>query len=188
LDNRYFDSATFLSILNGEPTGPQIKALLSELKKGHCKVHTSIITVQEISVVSFKSGTLVTDNHSKISKLARIQGMSREVALTAAKLEAHMINSAPVDPKERQEENKRRKWDCFHVATALELHCSTFYTADKRLLAFGERLGIRTMRFSEPIPSTLPLNLEGALIIGNEPTKGIEAGKQKALPPSPQVS
>ena len=191
MDSVYFDSALFLAIFNGEPNGPYIKALLTELKRAHTKVHTSIITVQEISVLSFKSGTLVTDNHSKITKLARIQGMSKEVALTAAKLEAQMIDSAhsdpnPSDSKERELENKRRKWDCFHIATALELRCRTFYTADKRLLSLGERLKIKTMRFSEPVPSTLPLDLQGSLEIGNE-SKRIKSAEQKALPAPTEV-
>ena len=40
-------------------------------------------------------------------------------------------------------ENRRRKWDCFHVATAVVLNCSVLYTTDKGMLSKQERLSIR---------------------------------------------
>ena len=87
----YFDSSVFLAIFKGEPTAAGIRALLRELKAEGSRITTSIITIQEISVLSFRVGTNVNDNYAKVSRLARIQGLNREIALTAAKLEAHAL-------------------------------------------------------------------------------------------------
>ena len=114
-DPVYFDSSVFLSIFMGESSGPFIRQLLKELTRDKTEIYTSIITIQEVSVHTFRKGARQTDN---FSKLARIHGLTKEMALSAAKFEAQLIDRTPV--KER-EDNKRRKWDCFHIATAVEL-------------------------------------------------------------------
>ena len=119
------------------------------------EVYTSIITIQEVSVLSFRAGTLVEDNHAKINKLARIQTITREIALTAAKLEAIIINKA--SPKDRIENNRRRKWDCFHIATAIQLSCKTVYSLDEGMLARREHLSLQTIQFLPPLPGKLDL-------------------------------
>ena len=157
MDSIYFDSAVFLAIFNGESNGPDIRALLKELKRDKVKIQTSIITIQEVSVLGFCRGQVPTDNHSKVERLARIQGMTRETALNAARLEAMMKDTAPEDSGQKTDENKRRKWDCFHIATAIELKCRTLYTCDPRMLALKERLGISDISFSHPRPRNLGL-------------------------------
>jgi predicted nucleic acid-binding protein len=152
VESVYFDTAVFLAIFNGEAEGPTIKALLRELKRDKVKIQTSIITIQEVSVLGFRRGNAATDNHSKVERLARIQTVSRETAMSAAKLEALMIDTASKDAAERAKENKRRKWDCFHIATAIELRCSTLFTSDPCMLALRNRLGITAMQFSQPQP------------------------------------
>ena len=149
----YFDSSVFLAIFAGEASGPAIRALLKELKRDKIKIYTSIITVQEVSVLSFRRGTLVGDNHSKVAKLARIFGITKEIALTAAKLEAQWKDLSELhDRDQKRDDSKRRKWDCFRVATALALQCSTFYAMDTRLLALRTHWGITEMEFSSPQP------------------------------------
>jgi len=143
----YFDSSVFLSIFMGESSGPSIKQLLQELTRDKTKIYTSIITIQEVSVRAFRKGARPTDN----SKLARIHGLTKEMALSAAKFEAQLIDRTPL--KER-EDNKRRKWDCFHIATALELGCRTFYATDEKMLKRKEHFGITGMDFSKPFPRT----------------------------------
>jgi predicted nucleic acid-binding protein len=147
----YFDSSIFLSIFMGESSGPAIKQLLQELTRDKTKIYTSIITIQEVSVHAFRKGARPTDNYSKVSKLARIQGLTKEMALSAAKFEAQLIDRMPV--KER-EDNKRRKWDCFHIATAMELGCRTFYATDEKMLKRKEHFGITRMDFSGPFAKT----------------------------------
>jgi len=89
-----------------------------------------------------------------VNKLARIQGITKESALTAAKLEAQIIDhTAPRD----REDNKRRKWDCFHVATAMELGCRTLYTSDDKMLKRRNQFGLAGMDFSKTISRGLPL-------------------------------
>lgn len=159
MESAYFDSSVFLAIFNGENNGKQIKALLRELKRDKVKLQTSIITIQEVSVLSFRRGAAGTDNHAKVERLARIQGVSRDVALMAARLEARIKDTAQANSKS-DGENKRRKWDCFHVATALELKCRRIYTCDPGMLALRIRLGISTLDFAAPEPRNLllPLN------------------------------
>ncbi len=153
MDSAYFDSSVFLAIFNKEPTGTAIKALLKELKRDKVRIYTSIITIQEVSVLSFRRGTLVTDHYAKVDKLARIEGITKEIALTAAKLEAQIKDLGQAsDTKEQQEENRRRKWDCFHLATALSLQCKTFYALDPKLLKRREQLSITSMEFCRPEP------------------------------------
>lgn len=155
MDSVYFDSALFLSIFNGEPDGPNIKALLRELKRDKIKIQTSVITIQEVSVLGFCRGQENPDNHSKVEKLARIQGISREIALGAARIEARMIDT----DAQIAGENKRRRWDCFHIATALELKCRILFTTDVSMLALKDRLGIASMDFSRPEPRNRELEL-----------------------------
>jgi len=90
--------------------------------------------------------------------MARIQTITREIALTAAKLEAQTID---LTPQKDQTENRRRKWDCFHIATAMTLGCSALYTTDQAMLARQARLSIRGIRFMEPLPQGLELFPEG---------------------------
>src|SRR5438874_1765852 len=86
----YFDTSVFTAIFKGEATGPTIKELLKELKGNKVRVYTSIITVQEVSVEPYRRGTVVEDRFEKVNKIARIEGISKEIALTAAKYEAHI--------------------------------------------------------------------------------------------------
>lgn len=121
----YFDTSVFLAILNGEDAGFGIRALLRELKKDKVRIYTSILTVQEVSVQSFQAGQSYDDNHAKVNKLARVYTISREIALTCAKLEASMkdhMNKAQLTEEERIGQNRRRKWDCFHIATPYPYH------------------------------------------------------------------
>jgi len=154
-DPVYFDSSVFLAIFMGEASGPSIKALLKELRRDKAKIYTSIVTIQEVSVQAFRKGTIAADNYTKVSRLARIHGINKEIALTAAKLEAQVLDA--MKAKDR-EENKQRKWDCFHLATAIELGCRTFYALDGRLLNRGRQF-CAGMGFAKPAPRELELLL-----------------------------
>jgi predicted nucleic acid-binding protein len=168
-DPVYFDSSVFLAIFVG--SDPQIKELLKELRRDKIRIYTSIVTIQEVSVQTFRKGFSASDNYTKVNKLARIQGITKEIALTAAKLEAQIIDQTA--PKER-EDNKRRKWDCFHVATAMELGCRTLYASDEKLLKRKTQFGLAGMDFSKPIGRSLPLLDDSVppIIVGTDKTNG----------------
>ncbi|MBV9763130.1 MAG: type II toxin-antitoxin system VapC family toxin [Acidobacteriaceae bacterium] len=150
----YFDTSVFLAIFNGEPTAKGIRGLLRELKREKARIYTSIITVQEVSVLSFRAGRVYDDNHAKVAKLARLFTANREVALTAAKLEAQIIDQTT---EKDQVENRRRKWDCFHIATAMVLGCQYLYTIDDGMLRRKDQLRIKGISFLEPAPRSLDL-------------------------------
>jgi predicted nucleic acid-binding protein len=146
----YFDTSVFIAIFKGDPSSAAIKELLLELKRDKVRVCTSIITLQEASVEPFRKGTLVEDRSAKIDKIARIEGVTKEIALTAAKYEAHIKDQTKAAD---QQDNKRRKWDCFHIATAVALGCSTFYTADEKQLKRKQQFNVTGMTFLRPEPS-----------------------------------
>src|SRR5205814_2244546 len=70
-----------------------------------------------------------------------------KLALTAAKIEAQLRDIADQESAKRDKkkpptlqqqidracENRRRKWDCFHIATALVLECEVMYSTDEKL-------------------------------------------------------
>ena len=156
----------FLNIFNGKDEGGLILALLKELKRRRVRSHTSIITIEEISVEHFRKGRMATENYSKVHKFAKIEGITKEVALTTAKLEAALLDSAhTLNDEQKAKENKRRRWDLFHVATALSLQCSALYCSDDDFVSRQERLGIKGMSFLKPVPENFPLDLQPSIVV-----------------------
>ncbi len=152
-DLAYFDSSVFLAIFNGESTATNIKALLRELRQGGCRLCTSIITIQEVSVLSFRAGGTQTDNYAKVDRLARIHGLTRDIALLAAQLEAEMLDRYKVTNKsDKADHNRRRKMDCLHIATAVQMKCHWLYSLDPKMLANAKLVSRISLKFSEPIP------------------------------------
>jgi len=162
----YFDSSVFLAIFNGDPTwGPQIKSLLREMRQEKDRVHTSIVTVQEVSVLSYvalgakqlaRASDKVTgdENYVKVDRIARIHGITRDVALLAAKLEAMMrLRMQTMTKEQKAALSPRRKWDCFHIATALEMNCRCVYTLDHGMIKCKELIApAYSLDFTEPRP------------------------------------
>jgi predicted nucleic acid-binding protein len=156
----YFDTSVFLAILNGESSGPGIRALLRELKTAKTKIYTSIITVQETSVEAIRNGGRADELLGQISKLARIQTITREIALKAALLEGQVIarmKASDLSEEERIGLNRRRKWDCFHIATAIDLGCAVLYSQDTKMINRKLHLSLKGMEFLEPLPSAINL-------------------------------
>jgi hypothetical protein len=96
--------------------------------------------------------------------LARIQTITREISLMAAKLEAELIQKMKPDDlteEERIGQNRRRKWDCFHIATALELNCQYLYALDDQMLNRKKHLNLTFLEFLPPQPKRAELFPEG---------------------------
>lgn len=146
----YFDSSVFLAVFMGEPEATAIGDLIRELKRDKTRIVTSIITVQEVSVRPFLKGVASPEHYERVNKIARIFSIDRETALRAAQLEAALIKKGK--GKEKPGEKQRRKWDCFHIATALAQRCSTFYALDRTLLKRPTHIAIPALRFSKPEP------------------------------------
>lgn len=149
----YFDTSIFLEIgAKRSKHAKNIRALLKELKAEKARIYTSIITIQEVSVLSYRRGALARDDYGRVSEFARIVGISKDIALTAAKREAEIKDNGKSDV----DDNRRRKWDCFHIATAQQHNCSILYTTDNRLLKRQKQLGILDVKFSLPMASGTP--------------------------------
>ena len=160
MESVYFESSVFLAVINGEANGPQIRSLLRELKDKRVRIYTSIITLQEISVLSFRHGTVADDLAGKLHKMARIASVTKDVALTAAKFEAQLKDLGKLPKHDEQtKDNRRRKWDCFHIATAMCLKCGTLFSCDDGLLKRKAQLKIDSMEFSPPVPKAGALDL-----------------------------
>jgi predicted nucleic acid-binding protein len=66
-----------------------------ELRKERVKICTSILTVQEVSVLCYRSGGAQVDNYAKVERMTdRIYGVNREIVLIAAQLEAQILDRA----------------------------------------------------------------------------------------------
>jgi predicted nucleic acid-binding protein len=172
----YLDTSVFLEIgARRSKVAKEIKALLAELTEDRVRIYTSIITVQEMSVASYRKGGINKDTYGDIQSLARIYGVTKEVALTAAHREAELRDNADSqlaarDPKkpetederlERICENRKRRWDCFHIATAQVIGCSVMYSTDTKLQRRFSQLNIRDLKIVAPKP-TEP-SIEGPL-------------------------
>jgi len=155
-----------------------IRQLLEDLKKGKVKIYTSVITVQELAVATFRAGARARDTYGDINTIARICGVTKEIALTAAKSEAGLKDMAdeelakrdtkrPETEEQRLEricENRRRKWDCFHLATAQEVGCAELYSTDKNFQKRPGQLGIRSLRVLDPCDTVK--TIKGPLVDG----------------------
>lgn len=152
-DLAYFDSSVFLAIFNGEPSSANIKCLLRELRHRGARLCTSIITIQEVSVLSFRAGGTQVDNYAKVDRLARIHGITRDIALLAARMEAEMLDRYKAANKaDRTDHNRRRKMDCLHVATAVQMKCHWLYSLDPQMLANAKLISGTSVKFCEPVP------------------------------------
>jgi predicted nucleic acid-binding protein len=142
----------------------QIRALLKELGDERAKIYTSIITVQEVSVASYRVGTPAKDTFGDINAIAKVYGINKDVALTSAKREAQLKDLAVQEEAKRDRskpetqeqmlericENRRRKWDCFHLATAQVIGCPELYSTDEKLVKRPEQLGMKDLRVLRP--------------------------------------
>ncbi len=146
----YFDTSVFLAIFNGEQMAEDIRQLLRELKNERVRIYTSIITIQEVSVAAFRRRGSSDDNHAKVGKLARVASITKEIALSAAKLEAQLLDLQLQSEKEKISENRRRKWDCFHIATALAQSCDILYALDGKMLNREHHLHVDSIKFLKP--------------------------------------
>jgi predicted nucleic acid-binding protein len=156
----YFDTSVFLEIgAKNSKHSKNIRELLKELKAEKARIYTSIITVQEVSVLSYRRGKLARDDYGKINEFSRIIGVNKDIALTAAKREAEIIDEAKAGSGATVEDNRRRKWDCFHIATAQYLGCSVLYTTDEKLAKRQKQLGLADIRILPPRPANLTLDL-----------------------------
>ena len=112
------------------------------------------VTVQEVSVADFLSGAGSIERHAMIERGARIHGITRDIALQAAKLEAGIVSKMRTESRDVQRRvSQRRKFDCFHLATALEVNCSRVYTLDQGFQATKSYLELpRWLAVTTPAP------------------------------------
>jgi len=161
----YLDTSIFLEMgTKGSKQKKRIRELLDELSKDKVRLYTSILTVQELAVATYRAGTLARDTYGDINSIARVYTLTKEIALTAAKREAELkditdkqrakrSSKRPETEDEKLDricENRRRKWDCFHIATAQQIGCAELYTTDTDLQKRPKQLGIRSLKALTP--------------------------------------
>jgi predicted nucleic acid-binding protein len=161
----YLDTSIFVEMgAKRSKHKKEIRELLKDLKDNKVRIYTSMITVQELAVASYRAGTVARDTYGDINNIARVYGVTKEIALTAAKTEAQLKDHIdrklagrnPKNPEtedqrlERICENRRRKWDCFHIATAQQIGCAELYSTDSDLQKRPEQLGIKNLKVLSP--------------------------------------
>jgi predicted nucleic acid-binding protein len=164
----YFETSVFIEMgAKKSKIAKEIRELLKELAEERVRIYTSIITVQEVSVASFRQGAMSREAYADIQSIARIYGITKEVALTAAHREAEMKDAADAQDAKRSKgtpetedqklericANRRRKWDCFHIATAQAIGCSIIYSTDKKMLKRPFQYGIKGLKIVAPKPT-----------------------------------
>jgi predicted nucleic acid-binding protein len=164
----YFDTSVFVEMASKKSKYRKcIRELLQDLQRNKVRIYTSMITVQELAVATFRAGVTAKDTYGDIHSIARIYNLTKEVALTAAKYEARLKDMAEAERGKRDSkkaetedeklericENRRRKWDCFHIATAQAAGCTEIYTTDEKLQKRPKLLEIRNLRVLDPCDS-----------------------------------
>ncbi len=161
----YLDTSIFLEMAaKNSKMKKRIRELLKELSEDKVRLYTSIITVQELAVATHRLGATAKDTYGDVNSIARIYTVTKEVALTAAKREAELKDIAEKEGAKRSAkkpetedqklericENRRRKWDCFHLATAQLTGCAELYTTDSKLQKRPNQLGIKSLKALSP--------------------------------------
>jgi predicted nucleic acid-binding protein len=189
----YFDTSIFLEM--GKRISKykkELKLLLQDLGERKIRIYTSALTVQEVSVAAHRKGAIPRDTIADVKSIARIYTLTKEVALTAAKREAELKDIAeeeeskrdPSKPLTEQQkidricENRRRKWDCFHIATAQKLGCDTLYSTDGGMIKRKKQMNLKDLDIIPP-PEGLR-TVRGPLLIGvlDEPKKRTSKGRK----------
>ncbi len=161
----YLDTSIFVEMgTKGSKHKTRIRELLHELSEDKVRLYTSILTVQELAVATYRLGSPTRDTYGDISSIARVYTLTKEVALTAAKREAELKDLTDKQRAKRSSrkpetedekldricENRRRKWDCFHIATAQHIGCGELYTTDVDLQKRPKQLGLRSLKALTP--------------------------------------
>ncbi|MGC2636419.1 MAG: type II toxin-antitoxin system VapC family toxin [Acidobacteriaceae bacterium] len=168
----YFDTSVFIELAKPKSSiAKELRGLLKELEEEKARIYTSIITVQEMSVAVYRRGAKSKDTYGDIHQLARIYAVNKDVALTAAHREAELKDIAEKQqtggkPTEDQRieticENRKRRWDCFHIATAQTIGCTVMYSTDGKLQDRPKQLGIHDLKIVAPRPT--PRSVAGPL-------------------------
>ena len=162
-DMVYFDTSVFLDILAAKPNSAQIETLLQELTASGSKIYTSILTQQEVQVRPYRRGQVARELHRMVARLAKIKSIDLDTALTAAKLEASIVDGA-YETEDQRKDKRRRKWDCFHIATAMVLGCTAFYSTDERMRKVVTKIGPPGMKALSPTPKQGTLQLAAPVV------------------------
>lgn len=187
----YFDTSVVIEMLTPRSkVKTRLRALLADLQERNVRIYTSIITVQELSVATHRQGAIAKDTWGDVRQFARVCSITKEIALTAAKREAELKdiveeNEKKQDPKkpltesqklDRACENRRRKWDCFHIATAQVMNCTIMYSTDPDLQKRPKQLGIPNLKIIAP-PEGAKKVPPGTLITDETPTDFVAGSK-----------
>lgn len=168
----YFDTSVFIELANKKsPIAKELRGLMKELAEERVRIYTSMITVQEMSVAVYRRGAKSKDTYGDIHSMARIYGLTKDVALTAAHREAELKDLSDASKSSKTEtfdqkvekicENRRRRWDCFHIATAQAIGCTLMYSTDEKLQERPRQLGIKDLKILPPKPT--PPSIKGPL-------------------------
>ena len=106
----YFDTSVFIELASKKSKiAKELRDLLKELAEEKARIYTSMITVQEMSVAVYRRGAKSKDTYGDIHALARIYGITKDVALTAAHREAELKDISEQQQKSGKKETEDQK-------------------------------------------------------------------------------
>ena len=98
----YFETSIFIEMVTPRSKHKaRIRVLLADFTERRVHVYTSILTVQEMSVAVYRRGTVARDIYGDIRSIARVYNLTKEIALTAAKIEAQLKDIADAEASKR---------------------------------------------------------------------------------------
>ena len=156
----YFETSAFIELLNTTANASDIRFLVAELQRSKTRIYTSILTVQEASILSFRRGSSDRDIYQIIAQFARIYSMDKAIALAVARLEASVRDLFNEGDEDKQEAKHRRRWDCIHIATAQVLGCRRFYAYDKHFSKRAVQLNLGYLEVTRPTATQPSLALQ----------------------------
>lgn len=119
----YFDTNIFIYALEGhQEYDTSLKQLFKHIQENDISVVTSELTLAECLVKPDKDKNTPAieqyKKHLKSSESLKVKNVSREILISSASLRNELSLKLP---------------DAIHMATALEQHCQTFITNDKKI-------------------------------------------------------
>ncbi|HEY4357398.1 MAG TPA: PIN domain-containing protein [Acidobacteriaceae bacterium] len=161
-DPVYFETSAVLELLNATAKGDHVRDLIAELQSSKTRIYTSILTVQEASILALSRGGTEQAVYDRINQFARIYSIDRQIALTAARLEVAVVKHLRKGQGVQDEARHRRRWDCIHIATAQVLGCTTLFAYDKHFATRSRQIDLSMLRIEQPRPRQPALDLRQA--------------------------
>ena len=139
----YLDACSLLAMIDGEPIGKTVEAVLVEATEGKIEVFTSVVSITEVafSKIEQDKKKLSPEAEAKINKLW-------EPPSPVKLVDVHELISKNARELIRDAVEKGlslKPMDAIHLVTAQQMSVTEFYTLDKKLPKFTTVVGFKIL-------------------------------------------